>query len=159
MAGYLDTYGADDVARSRNIKRIALALVCAGGFALALFLFLHNRTEKRVVSGFLGDLRGGNYQQAYQTFGCTPSTPCRDYSFAKFMEDWGPKGQYADAKSGRITTVDSCGGGVVLTLEIPKVEPFGLYVDRGTKVLSFAPWPRCPGRHWRFMEFLSRHFS
>ena len=36
-------------------------------------------------------------------------------------------------------------------LPIDKVQTlkgWGEYVDKSTKVLSYAPWPRCPGRHW-----------
>ncbi len=159
MVGYLDNYGVAEVRRAKQIKQLAIILVCALVAGLAGYLFFHNRPEKRIVRDFLQDLRSGKYQEAYRSWGCTPSTPCRDYTFDKFMEDWGPKGQYADSKAGHVTVVDSCGEGVVTTLEFPNVQPFGLYVDRKTKVLSFAPWPRCPGRHWHFMEFLSRQFS
>jgi hypothetical protein len=159
MAGYLDSYGVADLQRAKKKKQIALLLGAALILGLAGFLFLHNRSEKRTVRLFLDDLRSAKYQDAYRSFGCTPSTPCRDYTFDKFMEDWGPKGQYANVKAGHVTVVDSCGEGVVTTLEFPNVQPFGLYVDRKTRVLSFAPWPRCPGRHWHIMEFLSRQFS
>lgn len=159
MAGYLDTYGAADLKRAKITKQILLILGVAIVVAVALFLFLHNRAEKRAVRHFLDELRAGDYQAAYRDWGCTAQTPCRDYSFEKFMEDWGPKGQYANPQAGHVTTVDSCGTGVVLTLAFPNSEPFGLYVDRNTKVLSFAPWPRCPGRHWHFLEFLQKQFS
>jgi hypothetical protein len=75
------------------------------------------------------------------------------------MEDWGPKGQYANVKAARVSIVDSCGDGVVSTLVLPNTEPFGLYVERSTKVLSFAPWPRCPGRHLHLWEFIRSRFS
>jgi hypothetical protein len=159
MAGYLDTYGVADRKRAQIIKRVALFASIAAVVGLLLFLVFHNFKEKRIVSHFLDTVRSGNYQEAYQMWGCTPATPCRDYSFEKFMEDWGPKGQYANAKAARVTTIDSCGGGVIETLEFPNTEPFGLWVDRGTKILSFAPWPRCPGRHWHFWEFIQRQFS
>ncbi len=159
MAGYLDNYGVADVQRAKRNKQIGLAVLLTLIVGLGGYLFLHNRTEKRAVSRFLSDLSSGNFQEAYRSWGCTPSTPCRDYSFDKFMEDWGPKGQYGNVKAGHVTVVDSCGDGVVTTLEFPNSKPFGLYVDRKSEILSFAPWPRCPGRHWHFMEFISRHFT
>lgn len=159
MAGYLDTYGVADRKRAQITKRVALSVFGLLAAALILFLFLHNLQEKRTVSRFLATVRSGNYRDAYQMWGCTSATPCRDYSFEKFMEDWGPKGQYANVNAARVTIVDSCGGGVVETLEFPNAEPLGLWVDRGTKILSFAPWPRCPGRHWHFWEFIQRQFS
>lgn len=159
MAGYLDTYGVTDQKRARNTKRIVIIVLSAAFVGLIGYLFLHNRVEKRTVSHFLDTLRASDYQNAYQMWGCTAATPCRDYSFQRFMEDWGPKGQYANAKAAKMTIVDSCGDGVVTTVEFPNVEPLGLYVDRGTKVLSFYPYPRCPGRHWHFWEFIQKQFS
>jgi hypothetical protein len=159
MAGYLDTYGVADERRLRLTKRIALGTLAAAIVGLVLFLIFHNFSEKRVVARFFDAVRAGNYQAGYRMWGCTPATPCRDYSYQKFLEDWGPKGLYANAKAARVTTVDSCGTGVVTTVEYPNAEPFGLYVDRGTKTLSFAPWPRCPGRHWHLWQFLERQFS
>ena len=159
MAGYLDSYGVSDQKKERQRKRVVIILASAVLLALALFLVFHNFQEKRVVNRFLSELKAGNYQEAYRTWGCTPSAPCRDYAFAKFMEDWGPKGGYADVQAAKIPIVDSCGDGVVLTLEIPNVQPVGLWVDRNTKALGFAPWPRCPGRHWHFWEFIQRQFS
>jgi hypothetical protein len=159
MAGYFDTYGATDQIRERRTNRIVLVVAGAAVLALALFLILHNLREKRAVNHFLDDVRAGNYQEAYALWGCTAATPCRDYKFDKFMEDWGPKGQYANIKAAKIPIVDSCGDGVVFTLEIPNIEPVGIWVDRATKTLGFAPWPRCPGRHWHFWEFIQRQFG
>ncbi len=156
MAGYLDNYGAGDDTRSRIVKKAALYTVIAAVVVLAAFLFFHNRTETNRVREFLSQIRSQNYQQAYQMWGCTPQTPCRDYAFQKFMEDWGPQGRYPDPNATRLTTVDSCGTGVVVTIEYPNAEPFGLYVDRQKKDIGFAPWPRCPGRHWHFWEFIQR---
>ena len=159
MAGYLDSYGVADQKRERLRKRTIIVVASAVVVALALFVVFHNFQEKRVVHRFLNELKAGRYQEAYNTWGCTTAAPCRDYAFAKFMEDWGPKGGYANVKQARIPIIDSCGNGVVMTLEIPNVEPFGLFVERDTKTLSFAPWPRCPGRHWHFWEFIQRQFS
>jgi hypothetical protein len=159
MAGYLDTYGTADLRRSRVRKRVVIVTLVTALAALTLFLIFHNFQEKRIVNRFLESVRSGNYQEAYQMWGCTPAAPCRDYSFTKFMEDWGPKGQYANVKAARVSIVDSCGDGVVSTLVLPNTEPFGLYVERSTKVLSFAPWPRCPGRHLHLWEFIRSRFS
>lgn len=160
MAGYLDSYGVSDQKREKVTKRVVLIVSGAAVIGLVLFLVLHNLAEKRAVNRFFAELKTGNYQQAYQAWGCTPSTPCRDYRFEKFMEDWGPKGVYANFQSSmKIPVVDSCGDGVVMTVEIPNSDPFGIWVDRKTKTLGFAPWPRCPGKHWHFWEFLQRQFS
>ncbi len=159
MAGYLDSYGASDQKREKVTKRVVLIVGGAAMVALVLFLVLHNLAEKRTVSRFFAQLKSGDFPTAYRTWGCTPEAPCRDYKFEKFMEDWGPKGVYANFQAAKIPVVDSCGDGVVLTIEIPKNEPFGIWVDRKSKTLGFAPWPRCPGKHWHFWEFIQRQIG
>ena len=159
MAGYLDTYGVKDLRRERRTKRIIIGVVLAAVVGLALFFFLRNFQEKRVVNRFFDALRANNHQEAYRIWGCTPENPCRDYSFEKFMEDWGPGQMYGNAAAARITTVDACGEGVVMTIAFPNAEPFGIWVDRKTRTLGFAPWPRCPGRHLNFGGFFRSFFS
>jgi hypothetical protein len=159
MSGYLAGYGVGDEKRERRRKRIILAsiaVVVLGGLSYAL---LHNFFEERAAKRFLSDLRSGQYQAAYRMWGCTEQTPCRDYAFDRFMADWGPQGTYRDPNKLSFGPADSCGGGVVMTLEYPEVEPAGLYIDRSTKVLSYAPWPRCPGRHWNFGAFWRSWFG
>jgi hypothetical protein len=159
VAGYLDTYGVADARRERRWKAIVLGVLAFAIVALVVFLFFRNRAEKGVANNFLDALRAHNYQRAYQIWGCTPESPCRDYSMQKFMEDWGPNGLYRNAGAIHFTMVDACGAGVVLTVQYPNAEPFGLWVDRSTKVMGFAPWPRCPGRHWHLWEYLKSRFS
>ncbi|HZT38473.1 MAG TPA: hypothetical protein VFA28_11275 [Bryobacteraceae bacterium] len=159
MAGYLDTYGVQDAKREKRWKWILLTSAAAAVIGLALFLFFRNFREERAAKAFLEALRAHDYQGAYQRWGCTAQNPCRDYSFQKFMEDWGPNGQYKNVNAVQFTTVDACGQGVVLTVEYPNAEPFGLWVDRSTQTLGFAPWPRCPGRHWHLWDFIKSRFG
>jgi hypothetical protein len=154
MAGYLDSYGVTDQKRERRLKSILLFTAIAVIVGLAGFLFLRNFQEKRALNSFFDALKANNHQEAYRIWGCTPESPCRDYSFEKFMEDWGPGGPYSNAEAARITTVDSCGTGVVMTIQYPKAEPFGIWVERETRTLGFAPWHRCPGRHLNLRGFV-----
>jgi hypothetical protein len=32
-------------------------------------------------------------------------------------------------------------------------------VERKTDIISFAPWPRCPGAHLQIIRFLKSRFS
>jgi hypothetical protein len=159
MAGYLDTYGVSDARRIKLIKRFAIGAVSAAVIGLLLFLFLRNFSERRIANRFLDAVKSGQYQRAYETWGCTAANPCRDYKFEKFMEDWGPSGIYAKVKEGKYTIEDACGPGVVFTLELPGNEPVGIYVKRDDKTMSYAPWPRCPGRHLHLWEFIKSRFS
>ena len=159
MAGYLDSYGVQDAKRERRWKAIVLGVLAFAIVALIIFLVFRNRSEKRVAENFVDALRAHDYQRAYQIWGCSPQNPCRDYSMQKFMEDWGPNGLYSNASAINFTTVDACGDGVVLTVQYPNAQPFGLWVNSNTKVMGFAPWPRCPGRHLHLWEYLKSRFS
>lgn len=158
MAGYLDSYGVADQRREGKIKTIAIAVAVIAVAGLAGFLFFRTFSERRVANSFLDTLRAQDYAGAYRTWGC--ATPCRDYPLNKFMEDWGPKGVYAKAPAqGRYTISDICGEGVVFTLETPGTDPVGIWVSRTDHAMSFAPWPRCPGRHLHLWEFIRSRFS
>jgi len=159
MADYLEGYGVEDARRGKLIKQIVIGTISAAALGLLLFLFFRNFSERRVANRFLDSVKARDYQAAYATWGCTPSTPCRDYNYQKFMEDWGPTGVYAKISEGRYSIEDACGGGVVFTLEMPGVEPLGIYVNRTDKSISYAPWPRCPGRHLHLWEFIKKQFG
>jgi len=148
MSDYLAKYGAGDEQKERRTKRIVLGLLVAVVAGAILYSVLHTWSEKRAANRFLDSLRSHDYQSAYHMWGCTEQAPCRDYAMDRFLRDWGPQGTYADPSKLSYGDVDSCGSGVVFTLQYPGVEPAGLYVDKSTRVLSYAPWPRCPGRHW-----------
>jgi hypothetical protein len=159
MAGYLDAYGVADARRERLLKRIAiwgLAVVVAA--TIGFFTF-HNWREERVMDHFVSLLKDKNYQEAYKLWGCTPETPCQYYPPEKFTEDWGPAGKYKDAAAMKVEDVDACNAGVVFNIAYPGDENFGLWVERSTKVLSYAPWTRCPGPHLQIVEQLKRRFG
>jgi hypothetical protein len=162
MSGFLDsTYGVTDARRERRNKRIVLWTVGVLIVALVLYFTFRNWSQERVVKQFFAALKQNNYQDAYKLFGCTQETPCKYYPPEKFNEDWGPAGQYKDAANAKITNEDVCGSGVIFTVNIPKIDPFGLWVERSSNVLGFAPngWVRCPGPHWQIWEFIKSRFS
>jgi|SRR5947209_4363802 len=162
MSGYLEAYGSDEERKARRatlIKRgvlLVLFLAIAGGLGYTLF---KNYSEERIIKTFLEDLRKQDYQSAYGLWGCTASKPCRDYSFSKFMDDWGPKGPHADVSNARIGLSQSCGTGVILRVDYKGAEPVPLWVERGSRTISFAPWPECPGKHLHVGTFLRSLFS
>ncbi len=159
MGGYLQSYGVGDEKRERLRKRILLWSVVVIVVGTALFFTFRNWRQERTVKQFLALLDAKNYQAAYAMWGCTAATPCPYYAFDKFMEDWGPKSPHADARSAHIDDAEACGDGVVIRLAYPNAEPVPLWVTRGTDVIGFAPWPECPGRHWRFKDFFRRIFG
>ena len=158
--GFLDaSYGVADEKRSRLIKRSVLWGALALIVATALFLWLRNWSQERAVKQFISLLEQKRYQDAYAMWGCTPDHPCKYYDANRFIEDWGASSPYANAAAIRITNEDNCGNGVVFSVELPHVPAQGLFVDKDTNTLSFAPESRCPGRHWQIWEFLKSHFG
>lgn len=141
MGGYLGSYGVGDAQRERNVKRIILAAVGALVLVGILFLVFRNYPEKRQISQFLDNLQKRDFQAAYTQFGCTPAKPCRDYSFEKFMEDWGPKSAHPDLSSAEIAYVRSCRSGLVEAIAFPNGEQVPLFVQRADRSVGFAPYP------------------
>jgi len=151
MSGYLEGYGAGEDQRERIIKRVVLAVVSVAVLgAVAWFLFRNYREEKQVAA-FLELLRNKDYQAAYGLWGCSETTPCREYPFDKFLEDWGPKSQHADLSAMRPPATiyalsrRSCRGGIIKTLEFPQDKVL-LWVERKDLTLGYAPWPVCNPR-------------
>lgn len=144
MAGFLEGYGVADARRSRRFWR----LVMAGGLLAALgltgyFLF-RSWPAKRKVSEFLEHLRNKDYQAAYRLWGCAaPDSPCRDYTFDKFMEDWGPNSTHADPATVSIVRTRYCGPGVIVTLRSGSGPELPIWYERKDATIGFAPWPDC----------------
>jgi hypothetical protein len=159
MAGYLDGYGVVEARRERLLKRIAIWGLATLVTATVAFFVFRNWREERVVNRFLTLLKQQNYQEAYRMWGCTPETPCEFYPPEKFTEDWGPAGKYKNAAGMKVEDVDSCNAGVVFNVAYPGDENFGLWVERDTKTMSYAPWTRCPGPHLQIMEQLKKRFG
>jgi len=159
MAGYLDSYepGADQ--RERLIKRIVVLVLLVAIIGVTFYLTLRNRRQEQTLKQFLSLLQQKNYQGAYALFGCTPDTPCKYYPPERFTEDFGPSSPFADPNAAKIIHEDVCGPGVVFNLEFPQGNEMGLAVEQNTNLISFAPWPRCPGRHLQLWEFLKSRFS
>ena len=162
MSSYLEAYGSSEEQKAKRAKLVKLAillLLVLVMVATSGYIFFKNHSEEQRVKGFLEELRKQDFQAAYRMWGCTESTPCRDYAFPKFMDDWGPKGSHADIGSAHIGMSQSCGAGVLLRVDYKNAEAGPLWVERGTQVVSFAPWPECPGKHMHIGTFLRSLFQ
>ena len=163
MASYLEAYGAAEEQRAKRVRLIknsAIALVSVIVVGLIAYGLLKNRPEEQQAKTFVSLLQAHDYQGAYKLWGCSDTHPCKDYSFDKFMEDWGPKSPHADQSSAHIGLSQSCGSGVVIRLDYNgSEEPVTLDIERRTKVISFAPWAECPGRHLHIGTWLRSLFG
>jgi hypothetical protein len=145
MNNYLDNYGVADARRERRTKRIlwsVLTVCVVGGL---LWFFFRNYREEARVKEFLSLLERQDYQTAYTLWGCTEATPCRDYKFDRFLQDWGPQSDAANVAAIARAKVKSCDGGIIQSLQV-KGQEVNLYVDRATLTIGFSPWPVCSPR-------------
>ena len=148
MGGYLDTYGVGEEKRANILRKILVV----GGAALAVALILWfvftfvipNGRERGEVTQFFQLLQAHDYKQAYALFGCTDAKPCREYPMKSFMEDWGP--QAVPVSTFAVLDGESCGSGVIVTVDAGKLGDKKLWVEKKSDVLSSLPpdMARCP---------------
>jgi hypothetical protein len=157
MGTYLQQYGVEEARRNRIIKIILISAVAVVVLAVLGYVVLHNYSEKRVAKQFLSEINAGQYQKAYETWGCTAQHPCSNYDYQRFLEDWGP----AKKKTGtwNIAETDSCRTFLTVNVQAPGTELQSLAVQRSDKSLGFAPAPECQERQWRWKAFFQRLFG
>jgi|SRR5579864_3825638 len=159
MAGYLEAYGAGEERRARIVKRSLIYTISTLIVLTVLYLWFRNYSQERVVKHFFSLLQEKRYQEAYALWGCTQDHPCKYWGPEKFNEEWGPSSPYSNVPAIKVTHEDSCGNGVVFDIESPKNPPEGLFVDKESNTLSYAPQARCPGPHWQIWEYIKSRFS
>ncbi|HUS05600.1 MAG TPA: hypothetical protein VMZ52_04870 [Bryobacteraceae bacterium] len=140
MAGFLEGYGTSEVRREKTVLWLVGTAIGLAILAVVLFFYFRNYREERLVKAFLQDLQRKDHRAAYALWGCTEAQPCPQYSFDKFMEDWGPQSVYGDAGGGRVAQVNSCDTGIIETIEFPGKPDAQLWVDRRNFNIGFAPW-------------------
>ncbi len=156
MGGFLDaSYGVAEARRGRLIKRIVILCGTAVLLGIVLYFQFHNWRQEQTIRQFFSLLEQKKYQEAYAMMGCTPDHPCKYYPPDKFMEDFGPSSPLANPSAIKIAHEDTCGNGVVFDIG----QPAGLFIDKETNTVSFAPEARCPGKHLQIWEFLKSRFG
>lgn len=163
MSSYLEAYGESEARREQRIRIVKISgivLGCVLVLGFILYGIFQDYGEEQQAKTFIELLRAHDYQRAYQLWGCTDATPCPAYPFSKFLEDWGPQSLHADESSAQIGLSQSCGSGVVIRIDYKgSEEPVPLWVERGAKTISFAPYAECPGRHLRIGAFFRSLFG
>lgn len=162
MSSYLEAYGEAEARHERRIRIVKISsIVLASALVVGLILYgiFRNYQEEQQAKTFIGLLRAHDYQRAYQLW-CTSSSPCPAYPYNKFLDDWGPQSAHADESSAHLGATESCGSGVEIRINYQgSEEPVPLWIERSSKVISFAPYAECPGRHWQFGAFFRRLFG
>lgn len=158
MPGYLEGYGAGEARRER---RLLVAIVSVLGMALAGtigYYSFRDYSHDRKMKDFVAAVQRQDLPAAYTFWGCSQQTPCRDYNFEKFLEDWGPKGANVKFAGGRWTDAERCGTGYLAALANGN-ERVTLWVERSTGILSYSPWEACPERKLRVVKWLRMKFG
>lgn len=145
MNNFLDNYGVVDERRERLVKRILYAVLTITVVGGGLGFFFRNYKEESRVKEFLTLLERQDYKTAYGLWGCTDTTPCRDYKFDRFLQDWGPQSDAGNVAAIQRSKVKSCDKGIIQLLQI-KGQDVNIYIDRATLLVGFAPWPVCHPR-------------
>ncbi len=157
MGSYLQDYGAGEEQRNRTIRNIILSVIGALIAIWILYLIFHNYSEKQTVKRFLAQVNSRNYAQAYADWGCTTSSPCPNYDYKRFLQDWGPDKKINSPW--KIASVDGCKTFVTVNVQASGAELQSLGVERGKKTIMYAPAPECQERQWRWKQFFSRIFG
>jgi hypothetical protein len=154
MSSYLQTYGAGEERRNQIIKRLVISFIVLALLSWFSYLFLHNYFETRTVKKFLAEVNSGDYQAAYREWGCTESTPCPNYDYKRFLEDWGPEKKVGSPW--KVDSVNGCNAFVTVNVAAKGAEEQSLSVERGAKTVTFAPAAECQERGWHWKEFFQR---
>ena len=90
-----------------------------------------------MVSRFLTTLEQGNFQEGYKLW-----QPSKSYTYADFLNNWGPQGDYGKIRKFNVLGSRSKGSNtVIVTVSINDVQPpIDILVDRKTKELAFSPF-------------------
>jgi len=157
MGSYLQHYGAGEERRNRIIKILIISGISVLILLWVLYFVFRDFSEKQTVKRFLAQLNSRQYTEAYVTWGCTASTPCPNYDYKRFLDDWGPAKKISSPW--QIASVDGCKAFVTVNVKADGSELESLGVERGTKSLMFAPAPECQEPKWRWKQFFSRMFG
>ncbi len=158
MPGYLEDYGVTDAKREKKVKVIVITLLSVVIVSGTLYALFRDYKEELVVKRFLAAVERKDYAAAYVFWGCSKEAPCRDYSYEKFLEDWGPKGENTALVAGGIHESERCGTGYLAALHSGD-QDVALWVERSTGVLGYAPWINCPEKKLRLMKWLKMKFG
>jgi len=143
-------------ARNRRIRIVSISALVLLVLILA-WNFRHYPLE-RIVDTFFAALQQQDYEKAYGIWNHDPNWKQHpqkypEYSFAEFMKDWGPGGQWGLIKSyhvdgsavpkggtGTKFDVGSSGIVVVVTVNERVADKAHIWVEKSDKTLGFSPY-------------------
>jgi hypothetical protein len=143
MSSYLEGYGVGDERRSRFIRWLLLATVLTLVLGTAGYFALRNYPKRRALDQFVERLGKKEYKEAYALWGCTDASPCRDYSYERFLRDWGPGTPGDKLPTAPVVGRATCGGifsvtGILRAYQVDG-EIVSLWVNSEDGNIGFAP--------------------
>jgi hypothetical protein len=157
MGSYLQGYGVGEERRNTIIKRIIFAVIGVALLGWVAYLVFEDYSEKQVIKKFLAEVNRHDYKDAYASWGCNTSTPCPNYNYSRFLEDWGPAKKVTSPW--KVASVDSCRSFVTVNVQADGAELQSLGVERGARTIMYAPSPECQERKWHWKQFFQRIFN
>ncbi|MEX2304125.1 MAG: hypothetical protein WD733_24480 [Bryobacterales bacterium] len=137
---FLAEYGQADRRYEKIVTIAGYALLAAIVLGSVYWLFFRNWQEERRVDQFLSLLQQKSYEQAYDLWGCTVEQPCPNYSYQKFLEDWGPGSSLGAVNSYDVgRSYDQESGVIILVLVNGRRIP-NLWVEKNNRVIGFSPY-------------------
>ena len=108
-------------------------LIIAASFGVYKFA---NYREEGSVSGFLTEVRNGNFDKAYSTWDLEGG----HYTMKDFMEDWGKDGYYGKSiTSAKVSDSNSFGTSVIVYIKLTGFKaPVALLVNKESLKISFS---------------------
>lgn len=137
---FLAEYGQADRRYEKIIAIAGYTLLAAIVLGSVYWLFFRNWREEHRVDQFLTLLEQSKYEQAYELWGCSTEQPCPNYSYEKFMEDWGPNSPLGAVKSYEVGRSYSQESGVIILVQVNGHRIPNLWVEKDDRVIGFSPY-------------------
>jgi hypothetical protein len=137
---YLADYGQADRRYEKIVRIAGYTLVAALVLGFFYWLFFRNWREERSVGQFLTLLEQQKYEDAYRMWGCSTDKPCPNYSYDKFLEDWGPNSPLGKVTSYHVGRSYDQQSGVIILVEVNGGKIPNLWVEKDSDVIGFSPY-------------------
>ena len=136
---YLGSYESRGLRRERLFKWGLVALAAAVALGTVYYVIFRNWREELLARRFLKTVQQGDYQTAYEIWGCSVSEPCRYYPYEEFLEDWGPEAPYGEMREFSLGRSYTQPNGVIVRYSINGSEGNPLWVELDPPKVNFAP--------------------
>jgi hypothetical protein len=137
---FLAEYGQADRRYEKIVTIAGYTLLAAIVLGSIYWLFFRNWQEERRVDQFLSLLEQKSYEQAYGLWGCSIEKPCPNYSYQKFLEDWGPASPLGPVDSYQVGRSFSQESGVIILVQVNGQRTPNLWVEKDNRVIGFSPY-------------------